>query len=107
MADDEIIPELAASAERELNLSLDRGKLNVAITGRLHYRKETPANVLSARMDQIRGFSERVSISVRSDFQIEVKPAFQDFQVFQHLRFGCEWHDPVDIETEVAECLKN
>ena len=101
--DDELIRDVAGNTP----LILDRAKLKtrlLEVFGRTAKKPVFPA-ILQHRLDQMERLVDRLKIGFNEDLAVEVEPDPQDWLVFQHLRYGCEWHESVDIIPLVRECL--
>lgn len=98
---------LQLAADQAIANSFDRAafaaNLTLAFAG---VRKQPPLpDLVSVRLEQLAKLASRVTVSVEGG-RVEVIPDSEDHAVFQSITFGCDWHDPIDIDNLVKASLR-
>lgn len=105
--EDDLILELSDIAGEVVSSRLDRDRLNERLLSEFSSLPKNPVEppVLSRRINQISSLVEGLQVSFGPDLKLVIRPDEKDRPVFDLLRFGCEWHEPLEIEPIVRECL--
>jgi hypothetical protein len=104
---DELIEELAKVVTAEVLLNLDRERVKTALLEAFGQasKKAVEAQVLQHRLDQLGQLATNLTITLDEDQELLVHPGPQDWAIYQALKFGCEWHDPIDLVAAVSKGL--
>ena len=91
----------------KLNSELDRKLVFTKLTQAFSKVRKNPVDpkIAQYRMDQIEDLANRLTITFDTEEGMKFKVDPQDELVHTLLKFGCEWHESLDVEAVIAECL--